>query len=59
MVWRGGVTRKILLEGEVLIFNREVGNISKMGELDKKRVEEKIKGMGSNPQKTMISCVNI
>ena len=41
MVWRGGVTRKILLEGEVLIFNREVGNISKMGELDKKRVEEK------------------
>ena len=46
MIWRGGVTRKYLLEGGGSIFNRVVGNISKRGSQNswgvwQKKVEKK------------------
>ena len=37
MVWRGGVTRRVLLEGRI-DFNREFGKVSKKRGLGKKGV---------------------
>ena len=45
MVWRGRITRKLLLEGEGLIFNRGVGNILKSGasqESSGKKIEARV-----------------